>query len=41
MERGIAERSRYPAINVLKPLSRTMPCAADPAYVPLITQPGR
>jgi flagellum-specific ATP synthase len=32
MERAIAERGRYPAINVLKSVSRAMPRAADPAY---------
>jgi flagellum-specific ATP synthase len=32
MERAIAERGRYPAINVLKTVSRTMPAATDPAY---------
>jgi len=41
MERAIAERGRYPAINVLKSVSRTMPRSADPVYWPVIQRAKR
>src|SRR5215510_7402113 len=38
MERRIAERGRFPAINVLKSVSRLMPMCHDPAYLPILTR---
>ena len=38
MERAIAERGRYPAINVLKSVSRSMPRSADPAYLDVLAR---
>jgi flagellum-specific ATP synthase len=38
MERRIAERGRFPAVNILKSVSRTMPKSADPAFLPVITK---
>jgi len=41
MERSIAERGRYPAINVLKSVSRTLPAATPEAWRPAIREAKR
>ncbi len=41
MERAIAERGRFPAVNVLKSVSRTMPAATDIAYRPVVAEARR
>ncbi|MGI9379931.1 MAG: flagellar protein export ATPase FliI [Methyloligellaceae bacterium] len=38
MERSIAERGRFPAINVLRSVSRTMPQCVDPDYLPVVVR---
>jgi len=38
LERGIAERGRYPAINVLRSISRTLPACNTPAQNELIAR---
>ena len=41
MEREIAERGRYPAVNVLKSVSRTMPACVEPEWRPLLRETKR
>ena len=41
MERAIAERGRYPAVNVLKTVSRTMPGCVEPEIRPMIRDAKR
>jgi len=39
MERQIGERGRYPALNILRSVSRIMPRAADQAFLPVLPMP--
>ena len=41
LERAIAERGRFPAVNVLKSLSRTMPGCNEPHEQALINEARR
>jgi len=41
MERAIAERGRYPAVNVLKSVSRTLPRATPEAQRPIVREAKR
>ncbi|WP_127753928.1 MULTISPECIES: flagellar protein export ATPase FliI [unclassified Devosia] len=38
MERGIAERGRYPAVNVLRSISRTMPGCVPASFRPVLAK---
>ena len=38
MERGIAERGRYPAVNVLRSISRTMPGCVPEEVRPVLSR---
>eukprot|EP01037_Dinobryon_pediforme_P039314 gene39314-47830_t len=41
MERVLAERGRYPAVQVMKSVSRTMPRSVPVGYRPMITEAKR
>lgn len=41
LERVIAERGRFPAVNILRSVSRTMPGSCDAAYYPLVVEARR
>ncbi|SON57079.1 putative ATP synthase YscN [Hartmannibacter diazotrophicus] len=41
MERAIAERGRYPAVNILKSVSRTMPGCVEPEWRDLLREVKR
>jgi flagellum-specific ATP synthase len=41
LDRAIAERGRYPAVDVLRSLSRTVPGCLDPAQAALVTRARR